>query len=88
MLIAIAVFGYIADHTKTRRSPFILGLVVLAGATILLHLGRSFMLLVIARTLQGISAAVVWTVGLALLADTISKDGVGHVMGYVFLAMR
>lgn len=64
-----------------------LGLVVLAAATLMLHLGNTFALLVVARILQGISAAVVWIVGLALLADTISKDEVGHAMGYVFLGM-
>jgi MFS family permease len=65
----------------------VLGLIVLAAATIMLHLGTTIAMLIVARILQGISAAVVWVVGLALLADTISKDEVGHAMGYVFLGM-
>lgn len=33
------------------------------------------------------SAAVVWTVGLALVADTVDVNEVGEMMGYVFSAM-
>lgn len=39
------------------------------------------------RILQGISAAVVWVVGLALLVDTVPKAEVGQAMGLVFVAM-
>lgn len=44
-------------------------------------------ILVVARLLQGASAAVVWTVALALLADTVKKDEVGKALGYVSVAM-
>lgn len=37
--------------------------------------------------LQGFSAAIVWTVGLALLADTVGHDTIGQAMGYVSLSM-
>lgn len=83
----IAICGYIADHTQTRRAPFVLGLLVLGGATVMLHLGTNFAVMVLARVLQGCSAAVVWIVGLALIADTVEKDEIGQAMGYVFLAM-
>lgn len=43
--------------------------------------------LVIARVLQGLSAAVVWTVGLTLVVDTVGREQVGVAMGYVSLAM-
>lgn len=43
--------------------------------------------LVIARALQGLSAAVVWTVGMALVVDTVGKDQIGAAMGYVSMAM-
>ncbi|KAF2663519.1 MFS transporter [Microthyrium microscopicum] len=81
------LFGYIADHTRTRRAPFLLGLLVLTAATIMLHLGRSIGVLIFARILQGASASVVWIVGLAMMADTVSKDDIGAAMGYVYLAM-
>ena len=50
-------------------------------------LGRTIAILVAARLLQGASAAVVWTVALALLADTVKKDEVGKALGYVSVAM-
>jgi len=37
--------------------------------------------------LQGISAAIVWTVGLALLADTVGHDTIGQSMGFVTMSM-
>jgi MFS family permease len=64
-----------------------LGLLALGAATVLLNLGPNIGLLVLGRALQGISAAVVWTVGLALLADTVDKEEIGQTMGYVFAAM-
>ena len=39
--------------------------------------------MVFGRLLQGISAAVVWSVGLALLVDTVGTEGVGKSMGNV-----
>ena len=43
------------------------GLLALAGSQILLMESREYSIIAIARVLQGISAAVVWTAGLALL---------------------
>ena len=37
--------------------------------------------------MQGISAAIVWTVGLALLADTVGHVKIGQAMGYVAMSM-
>jgi MFS family permease len=53
----------IIDHFETRRSSLMAGLVALLGSTFMLCFGRSEAVLIIARVLQGISAAVVWTVG-------------------------
>jgi MFS family permease len=36
--------------------------------------------------MQGLSASVVWTVGLALLCDTVKKDEIGQAMGYIAMA--
>lgn len=48
--------------------------------------GKSLAVLITGRILQGLSAAIVWTVGLALLSDTVSKDAIGQAMGYVGIA--
>lgn len=52
----------------------------------MLTAGTSLGLLLTGRFLQGLSAAVVWTVGLALLSDTIPKEDIGQAMGYVAAA--
>ena len=59
--------GIIADRTSARQTPFLVGLVALLAATLTLFLGKSVPVLVVARILQGTSAAVVWTIGLALV---------------------
>ena len=66
--------------------PLLIGLVVLGGATVLLCLATSFAMMIASRVLQGLSAAVVWTVGLALLADTVG-DRIGQALGYVSISM-
>ncbi|KAK6412573.1 hypothetical protein LTR95_017953 [Oleoguttula sp. CCFEE 5521] len=53
----------------------------------MLCVGNSIGVLAAGRALQGMSAAVVWVVGLALLADTVGGDEIGQVMGYVGLSM-
>ncbi|EKG18517.1 Major facilitator superfamily [Macrophomina phaseolina MS6] len=81
------ICGWFADHTTTRRLPLLLGLVALAGSTVMLNIGTSIGILIAGRLLQGASAAVVWVVGLALLVDTVGQTDVGQSMGYVSMAM-
>lgn len=87
LLAASPVCGHFADRTKSRRMPLVIGLLALAGATVLLTVGSSIAVLVLGRILQGFSAAVVWVVGLALLVDTVGPNEIGECMGYVGLAM-
>lgn len=86
LLVAAPIFGWVADQTDSRRSPLLIGLLVLAGSTVMLCLGKSIGVLLAGRLLQGGSAAVVWTVALALLSDTVSKDESGQALGYVALS--
>lgn len=67
--------------------PLLIGLLALFASTLLLCLGTSLPLLVVGRILQGVSAAIVWTVGLALLADTVEHEKIGQAMGYVAISM-
>ncbi|KAK0635163.1 major facilitator superfamily domain-containing protein [Bombardia bombarda] len=82
LFVASPIVGIVADRTSSRRLPLLLGLVALAASTLLLCLGNSIALLVLGRLLQGLSAAIVWSVGLALLVDTMGRN-VGYSMGYV-----
>ncbi|KAI9888535.1 MAG: hypothetical protein M1814_006835 [Vezdaea aestivalis] len=87
LLVASPIFGWMADHTKSRRMPLLLGLIALAGSTLLLCLGRSLTLLILGRLFQGIAAAMVWTVGLALMVDTVGEKEIGQAMGWVSTSM-
>ncbi|KAM0804406.1 major facilitator superfamily domain-containing protein [Usnea florida] len=84
---ASPICGYLADHSPSRRLPLLIGLLALLGSTLLLCLGTTLALLIVGRLLQGFSAAVVWTVGLALLADTVGHESIGQSMGYVSMSM-
>jgi len=58
--------------------------VALLASTTLLWLGKTFPILVLARILQGVSGAVVWTIGLALIMDTVGSDKLGVTIGSIF----
>ena len=79
--------GWIADRTDARQLPFLAGLAALLGATILLAFGQTIAVLIAARILQGISGGVVWTVGLAMVLDTVGPENLGKVIGSVSLAL-
>ncbi|KAL8645484.1 MAG: hypothetical protein Q9226_007280 [Calogaya cf. arnoldii] len=76
--------GVIADRVPTRQAPFLVGLVALLAATLMLFLGQSIPVLILARVLQGVSGAVVWTIGLALLLDTVGPENLGKTIGSIF----
>ncbi|KAI8458762.1 major facilitator superfamily domain-containing protein [Phakopsora pachyrhizi] len=74
--------GLIADYGNGKRA-FLLGLLALCLSTTMLCFGRTLSVLLGARVLQGISAAVVWTVGLSLLIDTVGIQRLGSVFGTI-----
>ncbi|KAI9675867.1 MAG: hypothetical protein M1822_008876 [Bathelium mastoideum] len=76
--------GVLADKVSTRQAPFLGGLFSLLLATILLFLGRSIAVLTVARVFQGISAAMVWTIGLALCLETVGPENLGKTIGSIF----
>ncbi|OTA69968.1 MFS transporter-like protein [Hypoxylon sp. EC38] len=86
LFVGSPLAGIYADHTSSRRWPLLIGLVALAASTLLLCFGHSIGLLVLGRLLQGFSAAIVWSVGCALLVDTMDS-AVGVAIGYVGTSM-
>jgi len=82
---ASPIAGILADkYSKTRQLPFVLGLLMLVCATILLAVGQSVAVLALARFLQGASGGVVWTIGLAIIIETVGQENLGKTMGTVF----
>ncbi|KAH8673281.1 MFS transporter-like protein [Xylariales sp. PMI_506] len=76
--------GWLADQTTSRRLPFLVGLTALFTSTVLFTWGRNIAVLMVARAFQGMSAAVVWTVGLAMVLDTVGTNNLGTTMGTIF----
>jgi MFS family permease len=86
LAVGSPIFGWFADRSSSRRIPLLLGLLALGGSTAMLCAGSSLTVLIVGRALQGLSAAVVWTVGLALLSDSIEREKLGEAMGYMAAA--
>ena len=83
--ISSPIAGFLADRLfSSRKLPFLLGLILCLLSTILLALGRSVAVLAIARFLQGASGGVVWTIGLAILVETVGRENLGKTMGTIF----
>jgi MFS family permease len=76
--------GILTDRLSARQLPFLCGIASLFAATLLLWLGQHLWLLIVARILQGLSGAVVWTIGLALVMDTVGSDQLGTAIGSIF----
>ena len=88
LLISSPICGWLADRSASRRLPFVLGLLALGASTILLCLGSSIAVLVLGRLLEGLSAAVIWTSGPALLVDTVGQNKIGKVMGWSSISVN
>lgn len=75
LFVSTPIFGVISDVYQNRKIPMLLGLLGLSGTTMLFAFSTNFAGLVIARILQGVSAASTWVLGMAMVADIfISSD--------------
>jgi MFS family permease len=88
LLVTSPVCGFLIDYFASPRLPFVLGLVALAGSTALLCIGSSTSILLLGRVLEGVSGAVIWTSGTALIVDTVGETEVGNVIGYSSLSVN
>lgn len=86
--IEAAFFGYVADWASSRKLTLLSGFVVNAAATALLCFFTSIPILLLSRILQGFSAAIVYTVGFAVIVDTASTSNLGEWMGYNILSVN
>lgn len=63
----------------------LIGLLFELAATIIFGVASNISVLVASRALQGIAAANAYCVSLALLVDTVHRDKIAQMMGYVLL---
>ncbi|CAG8962037.1 hypothetical protein HYFRA_00005079 [Hymenoscyphus fraxineus] len=76
--------GWAADKIGSRKPPFLAGSLLLVVGTTMFAFGQSFAVLMIARGLQGMAAAVVWSVGLAMIQDTVGSRKMGQAIGTIY----
>ncbi|KAF4972891.1 hypothetical protein FZEAL_9495 [Fusarium zealandicum] len=79
--------GLLADTSKSRRAPLLSGLAFLLAGIICLWKASRTSVLLFGRVLQGASAGFVWTIGLALIIDTVGQDEIGGVLAYADIAL-
>ena len=82
-LLAVSVpMGAISDRIG-RKLPLVIGMLALAGSTLMFAHADSLPTLFAARMIQGAADGVTWVVGFALIADCYGPEERGRVMGYV-----
>jgi MFS transporter, DHA1 family, solute carrier family 18 (vesicular amine transporter), member 1/2 len=82
-LLAVSMpIGAVSDRTG-RKLPLVVGMLALAGATLLFARAASLPALFAARLVQGAADGATWVVGFALIADCYGAEERGRVMGYV-----
>ncbi|KAK4493996.1 hypothetical protein PRZ48_015182 [Zasmidium cellare] len=86
--VTSAPWGWYSDRSSSRRTPFLIGLFILLGATILLWVSPNIPVQILGRVLQGFASTIVWTTGLAVLVDTVGQAHIGEYMGYVGIALN
>lgn len=82
-----AVAGWFADR-GSRSTPFLFGLILAIVSTLVFCLARAPGLLLVARILQGLAASVIYTAGLALVADAVGADEIGAWYRSIFDNVR
>ncbi|WP_375699680.1 MFS transporter [Pseudophaeobacter sp. TrK17] len=85
-LVSITLFVVIAGRLGDvfgRQRMLAVGLVLFALASTLCGLASSLWMLVAARALQGIGAAFMMTLAIALVRETVETERVGRAMGWL-----
>ena len=81
------LFGYMGDKISSHRTLFVLGLVVVFLSTLCFALATNVWVILAARLLEGLSTAIVTTVGYVLLTEVVGPKHLGKAMGYTSMAL-
>ncbi|KAJ4368884.1 hypothetical protein N0V83_005966 [Neocucurbitaria cava] len=73
--------AWYVDRAQSRRLPWYFGIILITTGSLLFGLSSNIAMLMCSRVLHGVSSSILYTVGLAVLVDTIGKDEVGQWMG-------
>ncbi|KAL1952322.1 hypothetical protein VTO73DRAFT_1471 [Trametes versicolor] len=87
LVIFTPPIAFLSERYKNRKIPLLCGQAALIGSQVLLMEAPTFWVMVLARIAQGISACVIWVVGLALICDTVPEKIVGKQLGLAMMGM-
>ncbi|KAL7285847.1 hypothetical protein ACG7TL_000956 [Trametes sanguinea] len=87
LVIFTPPIAFLSEKYKNRKIPLLLGQVALIGSQVMLMEAPTFWVMALARVAQGISACVIWVVGLALICDTVPEKSVGKQLGLAMMGM-
>ncbi|RDX43975.1 MFS general substrate transporter [Lentinus brumalis] len=87
LVVSTPPIAYLSEKYKNRKVPLLCGQFALIGSQVLLMEAPTFAVMVVARIFQGISASVIWVVGLALVCDTVPETIIGKQLGFVMMGM-
>ncbi|KDR85264.1 hypothetical protein GALMADRAFT_52881 [Galerina marginata CBS 339.88] len=76
--IPIAMFS---ERYRAKKFPLIFGLLVLVASQVMLMEAPTYVVMCVARILQGFGSSMVWVVGLALLCDSSPTSLIGLQLG-------
>jgi MFS family permease len=77
----------LSERYGTRKTPLILGVIVLIGSQIMLMEAPVYWLMCLARILQGVGSTITWVVGLSLLCDMTPATLIGRQLGISMTGM-
>ncbi|KAI0719113.1 major facilitator superfamily domain-containing protein [Cerioporus squamosus] len=87
LVVSTPPIAYVSEKYKNRKIPLLCGQFALIWSQIMLMEAPTFAVMVVARICQGVSASVIWVVGLALVCDTVPESIVGKQLGLVMMGM-
>lgn len=76
-----ALCAWYIDCTQSRRSAWYFGIGLLTVGSVLFGFSCNVVTLYLSQILQGASSAILYTVGLAVLVDTVDPKKVGRWLG-------
>jgi len=86
LLLGAIPFGMLAD--RYGRKPFILfGMFAMAGSFVFYAVSNAYWMLLLARVLDGLTAAATWSAALALVGDRFEESEMGSKMGFLISGM-
>ena len=81
LMVSLLPIASIGDQRGSRQT-FISGVCLFAACALTGMLARSFELLIILRMLQGVGAAAIMSLGVALLRQSVAPDELGRAIGW------